>query len=142
MLLIDGRLLLASLLVGLALDALLGDPRWLWGRVPHPVVAMGRATLWLEQRWLDVRAPAADQARRGRTATLVVIGASALAALAIQSLCLVAPLGWLLLALAVSTLIAARGLYEHVATVEAGLEQGLEQGRRAVGCCSRLAYAP
>ena len=31
-----------------------------------------------------------------------------------------------------STLIAARGLYEHVAAVAAGLEQGLEEGRHAV----------
>jgi adenosylcobinamide-phosphate synthase len=118
--------------VALVLDALLGDPRWLWERVPHPVVAMGRAIAWLEQRWLDVRAPAADQARRGRKACLLVICASALAALAVQSLCLILPLGWLLLALAMSTLIAARGLYEHVAAVAAGLEQGLEEGCRAV----------
>ncbi len=31
-----------------------------------------------------------------------------------------------------STLIAARGLYDHVAAVAAGLEQGLEGGRQAV----------
>jgi adenosylcobinamide-phosphate synthase len=131
-LLIDPRLLLASLLLGLALDALLGDPKWLWDRGPHPVVAMGRAILWLEQRWLDVRAPAAIQARRGRTVSLLVIGASVLMGLAVQSVCVRAPLGLLLLAIAMSTLIAARGLYEHVAAVAAGLEQGLEQGRREV----------
>jgi adenosylcobinamide-phosphate synthase len=132
MLLIDPPLLFGSLLLALALDALFGDPRWLWDRVAHPVVAIGRAIARLEQRWLDFQAPAADQARRGRTASLLVIGASALAALAVQWLCLVLPLGWLVLALAMSALIAARGLYEHVAAVEAGLEQGLGQGRRAV----------
>ena len=61
-----------------------------------------------------------------------MIGASTLAALAVQALCVIVPLGWLLLALAMSTLIAARGLYEHVAAVAAGLEQGLEEGRNAV----------
>ena len=33
---------LLLLAVALLLDALLGEPDWLWNRVPHPVVAMGR----------------------------------------------------------------------------------------------------
>jgi adenosylcobinamide-phosphate synthase len=132
MLLIDPRLILGALLLALALDAVLGDPRWLWRRVPHPVVMMGRAIERLEARWLDLRAPPAEQARRGRLASLLVIGASALIAAAVQDLCVRLPLGWLPLALAMSTLIAARGLYDHVAAVAAGLEQGLAEGRVAV----------
>ncbi|MGH6900412.1 MAG: adenosylcobinamide-phosphate synthase CbiB, partial [Geminicoccaceae bacterium] len=132
MLLIDARLLFSCLLLALALDALLGDPRWLWRRLPHPVVMIGRALARLEERWLDAAAPAPVQARRGRTASLLVIGLSTLVALGVQTLCQVAPLGWLLLALAMSTLLAARGLYEQVAAVAAGLEQGLEEGRHAV----------
>ncbi|MGH6921596.1 MAG: cobalamin biosynthesis protein, partial [Geminicoccaceae bacterium] len=62
MLLIDPRFLLGSLLLALALDALVGDPRWLWRRLPHPVAAMGRAIGWLEERRLDGAAPAAAQA--------------------------------------------------------------------------------
>jgi adenosylcobinamide-phosphate synthase len=131
-LLIDARLLLGALLLAFALDALLGDPRWLWRRLPHPVVVVGRAIARLEERWLDGAAPGPIQARRGRTASLLVIGASTLVALAVQALCQVTPLGWLPLALAMSTLIAARSLYEHVAAVAAGLEQGLEEGRHAV----------
>jgi adenosylcobinamide-phosphate synthase len=131
-LLIDPPLLFGALVLALAFDALLGDPKWLWERVPHPVVAMGRAITWLERRWLEAQAPAADQARRGRAASMLVIGASALVALAVQALCIRLPLGWLLLGLAMSTLVAARGLYEHVAAVAAGLEQGLEHGRHAV----------
>jgi adenosylcobinamide-phosphate synthase len=42
------------------------------------------------------------------------------------------PLGWLSLGLAMSTLVAARGLYDHVSAVAAGLDQGLAEGRRAV----------
>jgi adenosylcobinamide-phosphate synthase len=131
-LLIDPPLLFGALVLALAFDALLGDPKWLWDRVPHPVVAMGRALAWLERRWLHAQARAADQARRGRAASMLVIGASALIPLAVQELCIRLPLGWLLLGLAMSTLIAARGLYEHVAAVAAGLEHGLEPGRRAV----------
>jgi adenosylcobinamide-phosphate synthase len=130
--LIDPPLLFGSLLIALALDALLGDPKWLWGRVPHPVVVMGRAVARLEARWLDPTSPDADQAQRGRAASLLVIGATVLVALAVQELCLRLPLGWLLLGLAMSTLVAARGLYDHVAAVATGLELGLEQGREAV----------
>ena len=132
MLLIDPAPLLGVLLLALALDAVFGDPAWLWHRLPHPVVLMGRAIAWLEERWLDRAAPPAVQARRGRTASLAVIGASTLVAFAVQALCVRLPLGWVWLAVAMSTLIAARGLYDHVAAVAAGLEQGLPEGRHAV----------
>ena len=132
MLLIAPQLLLGALLLAVALDAVCGDPRWLWRRVPHPVVAMGGAIGRLEARWLDLAAPPAGQARRGRMVSLLVIGASALIALAVQELCARLPLGWLPLALAMSTLIAGRGLYDHVAAVAAGLAQGLARGREAV----------
>ena len=124
--------MLGSLLLAFALDAVLGDPSWLWRRLPHPVVAMGGAIAWIEARSLDAAAPPAEQARRGQIASLLVIGASTLVALGVQALCLVAPLGWLLLAVAMSTLIAARGLYDHVSRVAAGLEQGLAEGREAI----------
>jgi adenosylcobinamide-phosphate synthase len=61
-----------------------------------------------------------------------VIGLSAAVALALQEVCARSPLGWVPLALAMGTLIAVRGLYDHVAAVAAGLEQGLAPGRRAV----------
>ena len=132
MLLMDAAPLFGALLLAMAIDAGFGDPRWLWRRLPHPVVLMGRVIGRLESRWLDVAVPAAAQARRGRTASLLVIGASAVVALAVQELCARLPLGWLPLALAMSTLIAARGLYDHVSAVAAGLERGLAEGRQAV----------
>jgi adenosylcobinamide-phosphate synthase len=132
MLLIDPGSLCGALLLALALDALLGDPRWLWSRVAHPVVLMGRAVERLERRRLDLAAPASVQVRRGRAASLLVIGAGTGLALAVQALCMRWPYGWLVLALAMSALIAARGLYDHVAAVAAGLERGLAEGRHAV----------
>ena len=42
----------AWLLLGaLALDALFGEPRWLWSRVPHPAVLMGRLIGWCDARF-------------------------------------------------------------------------------------------
>jgi adenosylcobinamide-phosphate synthase len=132
MLLIDPQLLLGTLVLAVAVDGLFGEPGWLWRRVPHPVVVIGGAIAWLEARWLDLRAPATEQARRGCMASLLVIGASTLVALAVEELCARLPLGWVLLGLVMSTMIAARGLYDHVAAVVAGLEQGLAEGRQAV----------
>ncbi|MDA8723042.1 cobalamin biosynthesis protein, partial [Planktomarina temperata] len=30
-----------TLFLALVLDALLGEPKWLWSRMPHPAVLMG-----------------------------------------------------------------------------------------------------
>jgi adenosylcobinamide-phosphate synthase len=132
MLLLDPTPLLAALLLALALDALAGDPDWLYRRLPHPVVAIGRAVSFLEARWLDPAAPAAEQRRRGLAASLIVIAASAAAGLALQTLCLRLPYGWLALGLLMSSLIAFRGLHQHVAAVAGALERSLADGRRAV----------
>ena len=132
MLLMDPAPLLGALLLAMAVDALFGDPRWLWRHLAHPVVGMGWIIARLEGRWLDPAMSAADQARRGLITSLLVIGLSAAVALAVQELCARSTVGWVVLVLAMSTLIAARGLYEHVAAVAAGLEQGLAEGRRTV----------
>jgi adenosylcobinamide-phosphate synthase len=132
LLLIDPWPLLAGLLLALLLDALLGDPAWLWRRLPHPVVLIGRLVQALETAWLDPAAPAAQQQRRGRAASVVVIAASAAVGLALQEICRLLPHGWLLLGLLMSTTLAWRGLHQHAAVVAAGLGRGLADGRRAV----------
>jgi len=132
MLLTDPSALLGALLVALALDAWQGDPPRLYRRLPHPVVLIGRLITWLEARWLDERLPAAVLQRRGAFTTLIVVLISAAAGLLLQLLCLRLPGGWLLLGLVMSTLLAQRGLFEHVAAVAAGLEHDLAEARRAV----------
>ncbi len=132
MLLVTAAPLLAALLLALALDALAGDPPWLYRRLPHPVVLMGRMLAALEVRWLDPGAAAASQRRRGIAANLLVLAASTAAGLALQALCLALPWGWLPLAILMSTLLAWRGLDQHVAAVACGLERSLADGRRAV----------
>ena len=70
--------------------------------------------------------------RRGLLLGVLIVAASALVGLGLQWLCLRMPFGWLLLGLLMSSLLAQRGLYEHVAAVAAGLREGLAQGRAAV----------
>ena len=36
------------LFLSLLLDAILGEPRLLWDRVPHPAILMGRAVRWCD----------------------------------------------------------------------------------------------
>ena len=37
------------LMIALLLDAVIGDPNWLWTRAPHPVVLMGKLISWLDK---------------------------------------------------------------------------------------------
>ena len=62
----------------------------------------------------------------------MIVLACALIGLGLQWLCLRLPFGWLLLGLLMSSLLAQRGLYEHVAAVAVGLDRGLPEGRAAV----------
>ena len=41
---------IAVLLLAMLLDALLGEPDWLWRRLPHPAVLMGRMVGWCDGR--------------------------------------------------------------------------------------------
>jgi adenosylcobinamide-phosphate synthase len=123
-------------LVALSLDAAFGYPQWLYARIGHPVSWIGRLIAWCEQRW---NAPHFSFARRranGLLSLIVVVAATASVAIAIERLVggiFPGIIAALVLGALASTLIAQRSLYEHVAAVAEGLEQGgLAAGRRAV----------
>jgi adenosylcobinamide-phosphate synthase len=124
--------LLPALLAALAGDALLGEPAWLYRRLPHPVVLIGQAVAGLERLLLD---PAAGDARKRATGVLllaIVAGGAWLVGSAIHGVLRAVPLGWLVEALMLSTLLAQRSLVDHVAAVARGLRQNLPAGRKAV----------
>ncbi len=121
------------LLLALALDAALGDPRWLYRAVPHPVVLLGRAIAGLERRWNDQSQPRRVRLMRGAYLTaLMTIGAGGLGWIVSGALEGVTG-GWAIEAVLASTFIAGRGLYDSVRKVAKGLTLGLEEGRAAVG---------
>jgi len=65
------------LLVGaLALDALVGDPDWLWRRLPHPVVGLGAGVAWLDRRLNREAWSLASRRAAGVAALVVLVGAS------------------------------------------------------------------
>ncbi|MBL1436366.1 MAG: cobalamin biosynthesis protein [Rhodobacteraceae bacterium] len=110
--------------VALLLDSLLGEPGWLWSRVPHPVRIMG---IFIAK--FDVAFNAAGLRRAKGTAVLVglLIGFTGVA----WGLSWV-PDGGVLEVLGAAILLGHRSLVQHVAAVGAALGQGLPEGRCAV----------
>lgn len=112
----------ALLCAALLIDAAMGEPRWLWSRLPHPAVLMGRAI-----HWCDLRV------NRGRARLLR--GALTLAGLCTLALVIggaLSALGPVVEALAAAILLAQRSLVQHVAAVGDALRLSLNDGRRAV----------
>jgi adenosylcobinamide-phosphate synthase len=122
-----------SLLLSLALDAVFGDPEALNRRQLHPVQLIGRVIAWVDARFnRESDTPGRRRNSGAWTAAGLLAGALILGHL-VQTLLLALPLGWLSLAVVMSSLIAQRSLYEHVAAVASGLETGgLGGGRLAV----------
>ena len=128
----DGASLFIVLIGALAIDAVAGDPAWLYRAVPHPVTVLGRAIALLDGRWNDPRATPARRRRLGAlTVVLVTAGAAGVAWALAYGLRQVS-WGWGVEAVAASTLLAFRGLHDHVLGVASALDQGTEPGRRAV----------
>lgn len=111
-----------SLVLALLLDAALGEPRWLWSRLTHPAVLMGRLVNWLD-RGLN-----AGSARRGRG----ILAVALLVATAIGLGLLLGLLGPVVEILCVAILLAQRSLVQHVQAVGDALRLSVADGRVAV----------
>jgi len=110
------------LVAALLLDAILGEPKWLWSRLPHPAVLMGKLV------------DAFDQRLNKGEFRHINGGLTAVALIAIALI-----LGWLLSLfgpvveiICAAILIAQRSLTDHVAAVATGLRSSLSDGQRAV----------
>jgi adenosylcobinamide-phosphate synthase len=117
----------------LAFDALIGDPDWLWRRLPHPVALIGSFIGWLDRRLnLETWSPA-QRKLAGVSVVILLLALSALAGLLIEAALRQNAFGNLLIGLIASTLIAQRSLYQHVARVRTAFaDGGLVEARRAV----------
>ncbi|MGO3934028.1 adenosylcobinamide-phosphate synthase CbiB [Rhodopseudomonas pseudopalustris] len=131
MLIADHALLIV--LIALAADALIGDPDWLWRRLPHPVVLIGAQIDWLDRHLNRDAWPAARRKAAGIVALLALIVTAGAIGAVLQWLLLGSLIGTLLLGILASVLIAQRSLYQHVAKVrDAFASGGLEGARSAV----------
>lgn len=112
------------LAAALLLDAALGEPRWLWSRLPHPAVAMGRA--------IDRADRLLNRGALRRLGGLLALATLAAAAALIGWLIARLPFGPVWQALVAAILLAQRSLADHVAAVAAALRRSLSEGRQAV----------
>jgi len=112
------------LALALILDAVFGEPDWLWRRISHPAVLMGRAVTWTDETlntedWRYLR---------GICAVLILIA---------MALVISLPLSWsgfhgVFEILGVAILIAQRSLSQHVVAVADGLKISLVEARNRV----------
>ncbi len=112
----------ALLIPAMILDAIFGEPKWLWSRVPHPAVLMGKLVQALDDGLND------GDGRRGKGVVAVLV-------LVVTGLCLGWAVSWLgdvVSVLIAAILIAQRSLVDHVRAVATGLRHGLLEGREAV----------
>lgn len=110
------------LVLALLLDAVFGEPRWLWSRMPHPAVIMGRAVSALDRHW-------------NKGSHKEIKGAVAVAALVIGAGLIgwgLSQLGIIVSILCAAILLAQKSLVAHVQAVADGLRQSKDSGQAAV----------
>nr|WP_255766462.1 adenosylcobinamide-phosphate synthase CbiB [Nereida sp. MMG025] len=108
--------------MGMLLDALLGEPKWLWNRLPHPAVLMGRVIGWADTRFNTGR----FRKVKGVAVVAGLVGAAALLGVVLSWG------GTVVEVVVVAVLLAQRSLVDHVRAVAAGLRRSLPEGRRNV----------
>ena len=110
------------LLLALLLDAVAGEPRALWSRMPHPAVLMGRVIAWGDTTLNTGVFP-----KLSGVAFLVgLVCLAGLAGLMLQAL------GGLVEIIVAAILLAHRSLMDHVSAVARDLRISTGDGRRAV----------
>jgi len=121
------------LAIALIIDRLVGEPAWLWGRYPHPVVFFGKCIAACD---VAFNREGAARILRKIAGTVVIILLLAFAAsLGLVMEALLDGLGLAGLAakiLIMAIFLAQKSLSDHVQAVLDGLEAGLEEGRLAV----------
>ncbi len=132
MLLFDTATLLPALLWALLLDVTLGDPPWLWRRLPHPVVWVGRAVARFEQAWNPLAQDPRDNLTAGAVITLALVAAAFLTGLLLQAIAGEGALAALLIGLFAWPLFAWRGLVLAVQEVARLLPRDPAAARRAL----------
>lgn len=110
------------LTAALILDAIFGEPKWLWSRVPHPAVLIGKAIGQADDRFNHGQ----NRKAKGVVLCAVLVVAALIIGSAIQIF------GPIAEAIAAAILLAHRSLTDHVRDVANALRVSLPSGRLAV----------
>jgi adenosylcobinamide-phosphate synthase len=121
------------LAAALAFDRLVGDPAWVWRRVPHPVVLAGRAITWFDQKLNREALPFAERRRRGIAVLVVLAVAGIVLGWTVELVLRSSLIGLAIEAVVAAVFFAQKSLIDHVANVGRELETGsLERAQLAV----------
>jgi len=112
------------LALALLLDAVLGEPAWLWNRFPHPAIVMGRAVAAAERRLNHGQ----HRKSKGVFAVILLVAAAGILGFAIAA----APDFGVLELILAAMLLAQRSLADHVKAVGDALRLSLNDGRMMV----------
>ena len=125
---------LAVLLGATLLDRLVGDPPWLWRRLPHPVVGFGAAIAWADRRFNRPGLSFAARRRNGVLSILLLMAATMSAGILLHRVfAAFGTPGLALESIFAAVFLAHRSLADHVAAVALALRrEGLAGGRRTV----------
>ena len=122
------------LLLALLIDRLIGDPDWIWRKVPHPVAAFGAGIKWFETRFNRKSMSPRRRKWFGIIAILILLLASFVVGFFIHKFSLgLGGAGVIIEALVASIFIAQKSLVDHVGKVEKAFKQSsLVEARGAV----------
>lgn len=124
---------LILLVMALVLEAYVGDMRFVFSRIRHPVVVIGGLVGALDRKLNREKRSQMDRAVRGLIMVVIVIVLCGAVGWAIAWLSLNHTFGWFLETVLLVTLVAQRGLYDSVRAVAVAMHgSGLESGREAV----------
>lgn len=121
------------LAAALAVDALVGDPDFIWRRIPHPVALIGRLIDRLDRAWNRSTLRPGLRRAAGTAVLVIAVAVSAGIGFGIEYGLARIPYGWIGTVLIAAILIAGRSLHDHVRTVAEAFDTGgLASARTAV----------
>ncbi len=120
------------LALALAVDAIGGDPDFLWGRIAHPVTVIGWLIGHLDSLLNRERVPPGRRRAFGALAVAVVVTVAAVAGYLLERAFVALPYGEVGTVLVAAVLLGGRSLYDHVAAVAAAFPAGIDAARAAV----------
>lgn len=124
---------LLLLLLAIVIEAYIGEARFVFRFVPHPVVLIGRLVDVLDRRLNREKRTSPERTVRGFITVLIICGLAGVIGTGIDWLTRNHPFGWPFELLLVVVLIAQRALFDAVSKVEIALrERSLEDARATV----------
>ncbi len=123
---------LILLLLALIIEAYIGEAKFLFNKVRHPIRIIGDLINFFDTKLNRDDRAEVDRAIRGGLVVIIIVTLAASVGWCIAWLSLNHPLGWIIEFLGLLSLISARSLYDYVNSVAKNLSVSVEDGRHAV----------